>query len=126
MIQNKFWQGFFALAPLICLVVVLTGYFIFLFSFLGNFQEWEAAGSEPPTEFFGALGIFLCLILFVVLLSLASLIFYIVHAAQNPNLKQNNLLVVWILLFVFANGLGQLIYWIIEILNKKVAHTSTS
>ena len=28
------------------------------------------------------------------------------------------LLILAILMFVFANGLGQLIYWIIEILNK--------
>ena len=41
------------------------------------------------------------------------------HAVQNPNLKQGNTLVVWILLFVFVGGIGKLIYWIIEILGKK-------
>ncbi len=119
MIHHKFWQAFFALAPLICLFIALAGYFIFLFSMLSHLPEWEPGGGEPPLVFFGGLGIFLFLILFVALLSLASLVFYIVHAAQNPNLKQNNLLVVWILLFIFANGLGQLVYWIIEILNKR-------
>jgi hypothetical protein len=72
--------------------------------------------------FFGSIGVFLLFIFLAVLLSVGSLVFYIVHAAQNPNLKYNNLLLVWILLFVFANGLGQLIYWIIEVVNKRQAN----
>jgi hypothetical protein len=72
--------------------------------------------------FFGGIGVFLLFIFLAVLLSVGSLVFYIVHAAQNPNLKYNNLLLVWILLFVFANGLGQLIYWIIEVVNKRQAN----
>jgi glycerol-3-phosphate acyltransferase PlsY len=74
---------------------------------------------HTPLAFFGGLGIFLLLIFLAVILSLSSLVFYIIHASQNPNLEQNNLLLIWILLFVFASGLGQLIYWIIEILNKR-------
>jgi hypothetical protein len=55
--------------------------------------------------------------------SLGSLVFYIVHAANNPNLRENNMLLIWILLFVFANGIGQLIYWIVEIINKRAHQT---
>ena len=67
----------------------------------------------------GNLSIFLVFIFFMVLISLGSLVYYIVHAANNPNLRENNMLLIWILLFVFANGIGQLIYWIIEIVNKR-------
>ncbi len=67
----------------------------------------------------GGVGFFMVIVFTVVLLSLASLVFYIVHAANNPNLRENNLLLIWILLFIFASGVGQLIYWIIEILNKQ-------
>ncbi len=119
MLHQKFWQVFFALAPIICLFVALAGYFLFIFSMISKIPEWDSGHGEPPMEFFGGLGIFLILIFLVVLLSLASLVFYIVHAVHNPKLKQNNLLLVWILLFIFASGLGQLIYWIIEILNKQ-------
>lgn len=119
MIQSKFWQAFFAIAPLACLMIALVGYFLFILTLLSQGPGWEMEDDGAPLAFFGGLGIFLLLIFLAVLLSLASLIFYIIHASQNPNLKQNNLLVVWILLFVFASGLGQLIYWIIEILNKK-------
>ena len=119
MLHSKFWQGFFALAPMLCLFLAVMGYLIFIFSMVSGGHMAHVDSGQPPMAFFGGLGIFLVMILIVLLLSLGSLIFYIVHAAQNPNLKENNLLVVWILLFVFANGLGQLIYWIIEILNKK-------
>ena len=119
MIQSKFWQAFFAIAPLACLIIALVGYFLFILTLVSQGPGWEMDNDAAPLAFFGGLGIFLLLIFLAVLLSLASLIFYIIHASQNPNLKQNNLLVVWILLFVFASGLGQLIYWIIEILNKK-------
>lgn len=119
MLQSRFWQAFFALAPLLLLFLALGGYFLFLLSMFSKAPGWPHGEEQPPLAFIGGLGLFLFVIFLVVLLSLGSLIFYIVHAAQNPNLRENNLLVVWILLFVFANGLGQLIYWIIEILNKK-------
>jgi hypothetical protein len=115
MLQSKFWQAFFALSPLISLLLLFVGYGIFLFSILSNLPR----GGEPdPSTLFGSLGAFLMIILFVILISLGSLVFYIVHAANNPNLKENNLLLIWILLFIFASGIGQLIYWIVEILNK--------
>lgn len=119
MINSKFWQAFFALAPLGCLFILLTGYFIFLLSIMGSMHGWEMAEEDAPLAVFGGLGIFFLLLFLVVIISLGSLVFYIVHASRNPRLKHNNMLVVWILLFVFANGLGQLIYWIIEILSVK-------
>jgi hypothetical protein len=73
----------------------------------------------PPTSMFAGMGVFFLFLLLMIFTSLGSLIFYIMHAVQNPNLKQGNTLVVWILLFVFVGGIGKLIYWIIEILGKK-------
>lgn len=123
MLESKFWQGFFALAPLISLFLLFVGYGVFLFSVLGNLP----AGGEPdPSTVLGSLGVFLIIIFIVVLISLGSMVFYIVHAANNPNLRENNLLLVWILLFIFASGIGQLIYWIIEILSKPNGKTKSS
>ena len=117
MIQSKFWQAFFALAPFIGVVLIIGGYAVFLFSIFSNLEEFEHM-ERPPMAFFGGLGFFLFMVILVVLLSIGSLIFYIVHAVKNPNLQHNNLLLVWILLFIFASGIGQLIYWIVEILAK--------
>ncbi len=115
MLQSKFWQAFFALAPLFSLVFIFIGYGFFLYNILSEVAD----GRDPePSLIFGSLGLIFTIVFFVILISLGSLIFYIVHAAKNPNLRENNLLLVWILLFVFASGFGQLIYWIVEILNK--------
>ena len=119
MLQNKFWQGFFALAPIVMLFVVLFAYFMFLFFVFNNIDTLENSEDYSASLILGNLSIFLVFIFFMVLISLGSLVYYIVHAANNPNLRENNMLLIWILLFVFANGIGQLIYWIIEIVNKR-------
>lgn len=119
MIHNKSWQAFFALSPIIIFFIIMLGYFAFLFSVLSNIPELERSHDGPPEFIFGWLGIFMVVLFLVILLSIASLVFYIVHAVQNPNLKKNNLLLLWILLFVFVSGLGQLIYWLVEIVAKR-------
>lgn len=121
MLHNKFWQGFFALAPLITLFIALLAYFIFLFFVFQHMPDTELAYGDN-FGILGGIGIFIILIAFAVLLSIASLVFFIVHAVQNPNLKENNLLLVWILLFFFANGIGQLVYWLVEIVTKRKTH----
>jgi hypothetical protein len=118
MLKSKFWQGFFALSPLICMLLLMIGYGFVIFSIFSHLPELEGPGGSPPMSLFGGLGVFLLLVFLMVVVSLASLVYYIVHAANNPNLKENNLLLIWILLFIFASGIAQLIYWIIEILNK--------
>ena len=119
MLHNKFWQGFFALAPLITVLVAIGAYIAFFLSLMQNTMEMEDPGNASASFIMGEIGIFMVFIFLAVILSLASLIFYILHAVQNPNLKQNNLLVVWILLFIFVGGIGQLIYWIVEIVSKR-------
>lgn len=118
MLNSKFWQGFFALGPFVGIVLFFIGYFIFFLTLFSNIQEMEQTG-EPTMAIFSGIGIIVLAALLLGLISLGSLIFYIIHATQNPNLKENNLMLVWILLFIFASGIGQLIYWIVEILGKK-------
>lgn len=119
MLKSKFWQAFFAVGPIAMLFLGMLVYFAFLFFIFNNLEEMEGAGNYSASWILGNLSIFLIFIFVAILVSLGSLVFYIVHAANNPNLRENNLLLVWILLFIFANGIGQLIYWIIEIVNKR-------
>lgn len=120
MLHNKFWQGFFAIGPIIMFVLFFIAYFIFIFSMIRYLPDLEnSSDGMPPTSMFAGMGIFFLFMLSMVFTSLGSLIFYIMHAVQNPNLKQGNTLVVWILLFVFVGGIGKLIYWIIEIIGKR-------
>jgi hypothetical protein len=119
MLQNKFWQGFFAVAPIAMFMLGMIAYFIFLFCIFYNMEELEHANELSHSYIMGNVAAFIIFILVAVLISISSLVYYIVHAAYNPNLRENNMLLIWILLFVFANGIGQLIYWIVEIINKR-------
>lgn len=120
MINSKFWQAFFALAPFIILFGFLIGYIIFLITIFSNAAHGTLDDyGDDPFAMLGGITAFFGFIIFVILISLGSLIFYIVHAVQNPNLRGNNLLLVWILLFIFANGIGQFIYWLVEIIGKR-------
>jgi hypothetical protein len=120
MLHNKFWQGFFALGPIAILFLGMIAYFVFLFLLFSNMDRLNhGSGIYSESQILGNVAVFMIFVLIAVLISLGSLVFYIVHAANNPNLRQNNMLLVWILLFIFANGIGQLIYWIIEIVNKR-------
>ena len=119
MIHNKYWQAFFALSPIIILFIMMLGYFAVLFSIFSNIPELEQAHNEPPELILQWVGSFMVVIFFVILLTVSSLVFYIVHAVQNPNLKQGYMLLLWILLFIFVGGLGELIYWLVEIVAKR-------
>jgi hypothetical protein len=97
----------------------MLGYFGFLFSMLSNIPELEQAHDGPPELIMEWIGSFFIVIFLVILLSVASLVFFIVHAVQNPNLKEGHTLLLWILLFIFVSGLGELIYWLVEIVAKR-------
>jgi peptidoglycan/LPS O-acetylase OafA/YrhL len=125
MLHNKFWQGFFALSPLISLIGIITGYLVFVFTLFSNIPEMEH-GNPPPMEFWGGLSFFIFMVFFMIFISIGSLIFYIMHAIQNPNLKKDNMILVWVLIFIFVGGIGQLIYWLIELVGKRKNNPPTS
>jgi hypothetical protein len=105
----------------------MIAYFIFLFFILKNVDALDHASENYSSSLIlGNIGGFFLFIFVFILVSIGSLVYYIVHAANNPNLRENNMLLIWILLFVFANGIGQLIYWIVEIINKREHQTLKS
>ena len=129
MLHSRFWQAFFALAPIVLLFVTLAGYGAFLYFI---FKQIPLTDHDPGGNSFyyesgrHFLFWFFAYLTFMILVSFGSLAFYIIHAVKNPNLQNNSLLVVWILLFIFVSGLGQLIYWIVEILGKSKITTASS
>lgn len=124
MLNNSKLQAFLAIAPMILFGLMIIGYFVFFFTMITqveNFDDNAINHNEPPFAFFAGFGIFFVMIMLTVLLSLCSLIYFILHAAKNPNLEANNgnMRLVWILIMVFVSGIGQPIYWIAEIKTKK-------
>lgn len=123
MLQNKFWQAFFALAPIVVGILSIGYYLYFVFDLVSDIEAAQALGTEPEVGMIlGNIAWFMGFVMLILLISLSSLIFYIVHAVQNPNLKDSNLLIVWVLLFVFIGGIGQLMYWLVEIIGKRNEH----
>lgn len=120
MIHSKFWQAFFALAPLLLGILSIGFYIYFVFDLVSDIEAVEASNGEVTASMvLGNVAWFVGFIILLIIISLSSFIFYIVHAVQNVNLKGNNLLIVWILLFVFVGGIGQFIYWLVEIVSKR-------
>lgn len=119
MLNNRTLQGFLALAPLVSLVFIFVGYFVFIFSLISNSSQLENKPDDFPTEILGGIAVIFIFIFLSVIISLLSLIYFIIHAAKNPNLEQNNMRLVWILIIVLVSGIGNLIYWIAEIQTKK-------
>lgn len=120
MVHNRFWQAFFAIVPLVLLLAAIIGYIIFILQiFAAEGNDLGDSGFLSASYILENMFLIFLFIMGSILVYLGSLVFYIVHAVLNPNLKENNLLLVWILLFVFVNGIGQLIYWCIEIVGKR-------
>ena len=123
MLESKFWQAFFALTPLIFTLIILFGLGVFLLTVFSEVPRLEADPDRFPYMIFSGLGTFLAFVFLGIILSLASLVYYIIHAASNPSLQSNGLVIVWILLFIFIGGIAQFLYWIIEIINKRDRET---
>ncbi len=124
MLNNKSLQTFLAIGPLVAFVLLFIGYFTFFFAIftqVSTFEEMDSVGNPaPPTGIFVGLGVFFILIMLALFLSLFSLIYFIIHAVKNPNLEgeNSNMRIVWVLIMAFVGGIGQLIYWIVEIKSK--------
>jgi len=114
MFNNKFLQRFAALSPLIFVFLIILSYIFFIVTML-------VGASHPPKPelFYVGLGIFIITVILSCIVSIFSLVFYVIHALKNPNLEQNNSKIAWILVIVLVNGLGALIYWIAEVEFKK-------
>lgn len=74
---------------------------------------------EPnPKEVFETVLPLITLGIFAGLLSLSSLIVYIVHAVNNKGIESGER-IMWILFFIFIHGISEPIYFLLKIVNQK-------
>ena len=118
MLNNRVLQGFLAIAPIALLILIFISYFAAIFSLFSSIDAIEET-NQPPMEFLTGLGVVFLLMFVMVIVSLFSFIYFIIHVTKNPNLEQNNMRLIWILIIVLVGGIGNLIYWIAEIESKK-------
>ncbi len=118
MLNNRALQGFLAMAPLALLIFIFIAYFAAIFSLLSTIDNLEDS-NQVPVKFLTGLGVAFVLLFVMVILSLFSFIYFIIHVVKNPNLEHNNMRLIWIIIIVLVGGIGNLIYWIAEIESKK-------
>ena len=103
-------------------IIGLISYIVFLFSFVfGTIANIEHHGNAapPPTEFFsGFVWVFVILIL-TIFLSIGLKIFDIIHLVKNNKGDTGNKILLWVLLFVFAGMIAEIVYYFMEILPEK-------
>lgn len=117
LLNNKSLQAFLALTPMILFILSIICYFAFFLSMFMNMEQMEKS-NEPPMEIFIGMGAFFVLFFVAMFLSLFSLIYFVLHAAKNPNLQEGNMRIVWILIIIFISGIGNIVYWFAEIKSK--------
>ena len=107
--SKKLWLGIFTFLPSIFLIC-------YLFIFFSVFMEFGSAqpNSGDPFEMLPNFGIILTFLMLAIILGMAVMIYYIVHAAKNKAFTENNRLI-WILVLIFASGVGSIVYYFVNI-----------
>ena len=112
--NKKILIGIFSILPLLLFVVYLVSMVSFLIHF---FSETAIHGKEPEDFFYGGFANIAGMIVTMVLLgllSLAVMVYFLVHAINNQLLKGDERLV-WILVFIFVGMVSFPIYWYMRI-----------
>ncbi|MEP2935660.1 MAG: PLDc N-terminal domain-containing protein [Gilvibacter sp.] len=107
--SKKLWLGIFTFLP----TLFIIGYLVSFFAFFMGISQSAFEQSEPESLFasFGVLFLFLFL---AIITGLAMMIYYIIHAAKNKAFTENNRLI-WILVLIFASGVGAIVYFFVNI-----------
>lgn len=118
---QKIGIGILTFMPILCLI----GYLVSFFSiFIGTFSEIanDPPSTVAPEVFFSRFAIIFVFLIIMMVSGLASLIIHIIHVTKNEKLKQqSNGQLIWILIIIFANSIGGIVYYFMEILPEPKA-----
>ena len=107
--QKKLWLGIFTFLPTLFIILYLVSFF---FMFMGITAD--QIDESDPAGFFASFGLMFIFLLFAILLGLGVMIYYIIHAANNKAFSDTNRLI-WILVLIFASGVGSIVYFFVNI-----------
>jgi H+/Cl- antiporter ClcA len=110
---NKTLSAFLAFTPVALFVVYIVVFFLFFFNMIRNAEVLENSQSMPFVFFRDMMWIVIVAII-MGLVSLAALIYFIIHAVNNKSVESNER-IIWILVFIFAGMIGFPIYWYMRI-----------
>ncbi len=112
---KKIWLGIFTFAPILFLLLYMLSFFVLFFGVMLLPAHEGGSGQEAmPLYFLSSFFIVFAIMGIAVILSLALLIYYIIHITQNPKFDSNEKLL-WVLVIVFTHQVGYIIYWFLKI-----------
>lgn len=100
------------------MLLVLTYVFYIFMAFIPTAIQLENSHQEVPVELFRSLSVMIFLIVLALIIKLGIMIYYIVHASNNPK-NENNTKIMWIVLLVLVGSISSIVYYFIEILPSK-------
>jgi len=112
--SSKLFIGLLSFLPILLLFVLL----FMIFRLFPTFIEWD--NYEPaPQEVFSLFGPVFILGILMGILSLALLIFFIMHLIRNKAMDSTER-IIWILVFLFAGIVGYPIYWYMRVWKNEI------
>lgn len=114
--NKKVLLGVFTFLPLLFVMAYVIVFFKFFFSSMSSPQFDPYLNDE---YFFSNLLLLILLIFAAVILGIGMMIYYIIHANKNPKFDSNQKLI-WILILVLTSFIGNIIYYLVEIIPEKL------
>lgn len=113
--STKVWLGILTFLPMF----LIFAYIIYIFTaFIPTAIRLEDSHQEVPVAFFQSISIMIIFILLAIIIKMGIMIYYIVHASNNPK-NENNTKIMWIVLLVLVGTISSIVYYFLEILPSK-------
>ena len=113
--NRKIFLGIVTVLPIAMIFLFIVFSFLFAFGMI----YWEESGGHHRGDpslavMFGSMGLFFLLMGVMMIAYIGTLIYYVIHASNNPKLVDNNKLM-WILIIIFGGIISNCIYWYLHI-----------
>lgn len=115
--NKKILIGILHFLPIVGLIFYLIYFFSFFINTIGTIENQPK--NEFPVEFFKGFFIAFVIIIITVMISIGIKIFDIIHVVKNNKNDKGNKVLIWVLLFIFAGSIGEIVYFFLEILPEK-------
>jgi len=113
--STKLLLGILTFLPMILILV----YIIYIFAaFIPTAIRSEEGHQEVPDELFQSISVMIVLVVLAIIIKMGIMIYYIIHASNNPK-NENNTKIMWIVLLVLIGTISSIVYYFIEILPSK-------
>lgn len=115
--NQKILIGILHFLPIVGIILYFVFFFGFFITSLPEIEKYNHG--EPPIEFFKGFISAFAILGITILIGIAVLVFDIVHLVKSNKNDTSNKKLLWVLVLIFAHGIGSLIYYFVEILPEK-------